>query len=63
MPVNHEGPHGQPHEREIELPLDDLNSADMKPEAAEKVKGGSISPPAPPAGPIPIPYPTSTLAK
>ena len=45
------------HDREIELAVDDLNLPGVTAEAAEHVKGG-ISPPAPPAGPIAIPYPS-----
>lgn len=49
---------GESRDREIELAVDDLNPPGVTVEAAEHVKGG-ISPPSPPAGPIPVPYPNN----
>jgi hypothetical protein len=46
-------------ELKIDLPVDDLNPTGLSPEAADKVKGGSVPlTPATPPG-VPIPYPNT----
>jgi hypothetical protein len=43
-------------ERDREEPGDAIEDLDVDQEAAEQV-GGGLSPPSPPSGPVPIPYP------
>jgi len=43
------------HERD-ERPTETIPDLEVDDEVAERVRGGA--PPSPPAGPIPIPYPT-----
>jgi hypothetical protein len=43
-------------ERERDEPGDAIEDLNLEQEAAEQV-GGGLSPPAPPSGPVPIPYP------
>lgn len=50
------------HEEERTLPVEDLASAKVRPDTAEKVKGGVVVHPATPPG-IPIPYPNATASK
>jgi hypothetical protein len=48
---------GEPEQRDPDEPrADEIEDLEVDQEAAEGV-GGGLSPPSPPSGPVPIPYP------